>query len=77
MGDMSIRIEDELRTKIEDLARINGRSLEDEIATLLRKAVQIERPETAYEAAVRISAMTPKGVKQTDSLTLLREDRDR
>lgn len=75
MGEMNIKIEDDLKTKIEDLARSNERSLDEEISALLRKAVGAQRPESLYDAAVRISAMTPKGVKQTDSVEILREIR--
>ena len=75
MGEMNIKIEDDLKTKIEDLARSNERSLDEEISALLRKAVAAQRPESLYDAAVRISAMIPKGVKQTDSVEILREIR--
>jgi len=76
MGEMRIRIEEGLLAKLEDLAEAHNRSLEEEINTRLSASVGIAQ-ETLYEAAVRISAMTPKGVKQTDSVEILRELRDR
>lgn len=79
MGEMRIKIEDEsLLTRINDLARLHNRSIDEEIVELLRKAVPptIDR-ESLYEAAKRIAAMTPKGVRQTDSVEILREERDR
>ncbi|KQY26020.1 Arc family DNA-binding protein [Rhizobium sp. Root482] len=78
MGEMNIRIEDELRTRIEDLARNNDRSMEEEIAYLLRQAVDGQpKRESFADIARKIAAMTPKGVEQTSSLEMLREDRDR
>ena len=76
MGEMRIRIEEGLLAKLESLAQAHNRSLEEEINTRLGASVG-ELRETLYEASVRISAMTPKGVKQTDSVEILRELRDR
>jgi plasmid stability protein len=78
MGEMNIRIEDDLRTRIEDLAKSNARSLDEEISDLLTKAVNNERPRESFaDIARRIAAMTPKNVVQTSSVEMLREDRDR
>jgi predicted transcriptional regulator len=78
MGEMNIKIEDELRTKIEDLAKSNDRSLEEEIHDLLRRAIEGQsKRESFADIARRIAAMTPKDVKQTSSVEMLREDRDR
>jgi hypothetical protein len=77
MGEMRIRIEEGLLTKLESLARAHQRTLEEEINERLTASVSEAKPETLYEAAVRIAAMTPKGVKQTDSVEILREIRDR
>ncbi|WP_426233475.1 FitA-like ribbon-helix-helix domain-containing protein [Pararhizobium sp. DWP3-4] len=78
MGEMNIRIEDDLRTRIEDLAKSNARSLDEEISDLLTKAVNNERPQESFaDIARQIAAMTPKNVVQTSSLEMLREDRDR
>jgi plasmid stability protein len=79
MGEMRIKIEDEvLLVRLANLARAHDRSIDEEVIELLRKALENnDRFETSYEAAVRIAAMTPKGAKQTDSVEMLREDRDR
>jgi plasmid stability protein len=78
MGEMNIRIEDDLRTRIEDLAKSNARSLDEEISDLLTKAVNNERSRESFaDIARRIAAMTPKNVVQTSSVEMLREDRDR
>jgi len=61
--------------RIEELAARNHRSVAEEAADILEKAVTPDR--AARLAAVdRIAAMTPKGVKQTDSTQIIREERD-
>lgn len=81
MGEMRIRIEDEhLLTRISDLARLHNRSVEQEIEALLRSALpspSAVRREDLPSIAASIAAMTPKGVKQTSVVDMLREDRDR
>lgn len=78
MGEMSIRIEDDLRMKIEDLAKSHERSLAEEIDDLLRKGIEGQpKRESFADIARRIAAMTPTGVKQTDGVEMLREDRNR
>ena len=61
-------------------AQAHGRTVEAEAAALIRRGLQ-ERPKPDRESLIaearRISAMSPKGVKQTDSVLLIREDRDR
>lgn len=78
MGEIRIRIDDEaLMGRLGDLARARGHTVEEEVLDLVATAVaNTARNETLYEAAVRISAMTPKGVKQIDSVEILRELRD-
>ena len=76
MGEMNVKIEEGLLLRIEDRARAHNRSLDEELNILLQKALDKPEQETLYEAAVRISAMTPKGVKQIDSVEILRELRD-
>lgn len=77
MGEMRISIEDEsLLTRISDLARLHNRSVEQEIEALLRVAVpEPPRREDLPAIARQIAAMTPKGVKQTDSMEILRQIR--
>ena len=77
MGEMRVRIEDGLRTRLEESTREHNRSLDEEVVLLLEKGLEIHARESLYDAARRIAAMTPKGVKQTDSVEMLREDRDR
>jgi plasmid stability protein len=79
MGEMHFKIEDEvLLVRLADLARAHNRSIDEEVIDLLHEALgNSEKFETSYEAAVRIAAMTPKGIKQMDSVDMLREDRNR
>ena len=81
MGEMRIRIEDDhLLTRISDLAKLHNRSVDQEIEALLVSALPSPSPvrrEDLRAAAERIAAMTPKGVKQTSVVDMLREDRDR
>ena len=63
--------------RLADLAREHRRSIEEEAAILLKQALAAAAGESRWESADRIAATTPKGVKQTDSVVLLREDRDR
>ncbi|MDB5553344.1 MAG: hypothetical protein JWL86_3328 [Rhizobium sp.] len=78
MGELQIRIDEGLLTKLENLAQAHNLSLEDQINDVLRRA--LEGPSTGGETfaatARRITAMTPKGVKQIDSVEMLREDRN-
>ena len=63
---------------IEEMAVQAGVSPEKQAETLLRFSLgNFPRRESLLEAARRISAMTPKGVKQTPAEILIREDRDR
>ncbi|MEA3536535.1 hypothetical protein [Rhizobium sp. CC-YZS058] len=77
MGDMRITLDEALLVLIEKRARLQNHSVEDEVIELLRKGVEKPREETLYEASIRITAMTPRDVQQTDSLEMLREDRAR
>jgi hypothetical protein len=63
---------------IEVMAEQAGVSPEKQAETLLRYSLgNFPRRESLLEAARRISAMTPKGMKQTPSEILIREERDR
>jgi ElaB/YqjD/DUF883 family membrane-anchored ribosome-binding protein len=71
-------LDDELLAKLEELARSNRVSVEVQAERLLAEAVSaLNRRRRRLEIVDRIAAMTPDGVKQTDSTILLREDRDR
>jgi antitoxin FitA len=72
------KLSESAMTQIERLAALHQRSVEDEAAALIEQGLKAPLgPTEAYLLAERIAAMTPKGVKQTDSVELLREDRDR
>ena len=78
MGEMRIRIEEGLLNRLEGLAQLHNRSLEDQVNALLRHALEDQvEPEPFSSIAKRIAAMTPKGFEQPDSLEMLREDRNR
>ncbi|MGJ0533235.1 FitA-like ribbon-helix-helix domain-containing protein [Methylocystis sp.] len=63
--------------RIQELAAVHRRTVEEEAADLLEKAVSENTVRAARLAAVdRIAAMTPKDVEQTDSTLIIREARD-
>jgi antitoxin FitA len=79
MGQALIRnLDDALLDDYREAAERNARSLEAELREALRVARPISRKrrEELLEISRRIRAMTPKGVKQTPSEVLVREDRD-
>jgi plasmid stability protein len=78
MGTVTIRnLDDKVINRLKTRARSNGRSLEAELRDLLTRAAQQPPIVDALAEADRIAAMTPKRVKQTDSVILLRRDRSR
>lgn len=78
MANLTIRnLDDAVVEKLKARAKDNERSLEAEIRVLLTETTQRPSRKAFRELAERISAMTPEGVKQTDSAELIREDRDR
>jgi len=79
MGQALIRnLDDALLADYREAAERNQRSLEAELREALRVArpVSRKRREELLEISRRIRAMTPKGIKQTPSEILVREDRD-
>lgn len=58
-------------------AATHGRTVEEEAAMLIRLGLARSPDLTRRQRADAIAAMTPKGVQQTDSTQLIREDRDR
>jgi len=71
-------IDDTVIAKLAELARANRLSVEEQAQKLLVEAVDmVDRRRRRLEIADRIAAMTPKGIVQTDSAILIREDRDR
>ncbi len=78
MANLTIRnLDDDVVERLKKRARDNERSLEAEVRTILKIVAGRLTGKEARALAERISAMTPKGVKQTDSVELIREDRDR
>jgi plasmid stability protein len=78
MPTLTIRnVDDEVVQRLKAQAKQHGRSLEAEAREILAQAAQKPTLSEFRERARRIAAMTPKDVKQTDSVELLREDRDR
>jgi plasmid stability protein len=80
MGEMRIKIDETLLTRIEGLAKAHNRSIDEEVIAILTAGTLASPPrtkETLYEAAVRIAAMTPKDRPMIDSVDILREERDR
>ena len=65
---------------LDDLARLaerNSITVELQVKRLLEQAMVRRDRSDLVARAEDIAAMTPKGVAQTDSILLLREDRDR
>lgn len=78
MGTVTIRnLDDKVIKRLKARAKTHRRSLEAELRDLLSYASRQPLVVDALAEADRIAAMTPKGVKQTDSVILLREDRNR
>ena len=81
MGELMIRnVDDQTVELISARARLHGRTVEHETLTLIQEALGAQTHRTHEDRtamARRIAAMTPKGVVQTDSVILIREDRDR
>ncbi len=78
MGSLTIRnLDDDVIERLKARAKSHHRSLEAELRDLLSRASRQPLILDAVAEAKRIAAMTPKGVEQTDSTLLIREDRDR
>ncbi|HTV32007.1 MAG TPA: hypothetical protein VME69_02735 [Methylocella sp.] len=77
------KMDNVLFARIKELAQARDVSVEEQILSVLREALQLNRENMAedredlLECADRIATMTPKGIRQTDSTLLIREDRDR
>jgi plasmid stability protein len=78
MTDILIRdVDDHLVEALQARAKAHARSLDREVIELLNRGLAAEQTWEQKLADVRrIAAMTPKDVPQTDSVVLLREDRD-
>ncbi len=78
MAILTIRnLEDGVVRRLKSKAKARGRSLEADLREILHHEARRLTGREARRLVDRIAAMTPKGAKQTDSVALLREDRDR
>ena len=79
MANLTIRnIDDGVVEQLKAQAKRNHRSLEAEVRTRLENSLfPSNRMMELRELADRIAAMTPRDIPQTDSVELIREDRDR
>ena len=77
MANVTIRnLDDQVVARLKERAKANNRSLEAELREILTREVGSMARQERVALARRIAAMTPN-VPQTDSVELLREDRDR
>jgi plasmid stability protein len=78
MGEMNIKLRDDrMLERLADLAKEHNRTPESEALEILAEALSEVDNFDRLADALRISAMTPKGVKQTDSTILVQQDRQR
>jgi plasmid stability protein len=70
-------LEDTTVHSLRKSANANGHTVEEEAAMLIRRGLANSQALSRRERADAIAAMTPKGVVQTDSTLLIREDRER
>ncbi len=78
MANITVRnVDEEVIASLKAQAKANHRSLEGEIRHILaEQALRRTRLEGFRERTARLHSLT-EGLPQTDSVTLLREDRDR
>jgi plasmid stability protein len=76
MGQVIVRnLDDHVIAALKAKAELHGQSLEQELRAVLSKAA-LPNAQERLALADRIRRLTPKR-RQTDSTTLIREDRDR
>lgn len=76
MGTVAVR--EELLARVAEIARARHLPLEAQVEEFLREAVDRRNALAgARRRLEEVAAMTPRGVTQTDSVDLLREDRER
>lgn len=78
MGELLIKLKDaKLLEALEQMAALHRRPVEDEVESLIQRATEDhQRRLELVRRADEIAAMTPKGVKQTDSLKIIHEMRE-
>ncbi len=77
---ITIELDEAALDALSRLAQAHGRSIDEEARVIVTERVFVRAPMSSEEAVRRareIRAMTPEGVIQTDSVALIREDRDR
>lgn len=79
MANVTIRnLDDEVVKTLKAQAKSHNRSFEAELRQVLTEAAELRKQREMFrKQAERIRKMTPKDRVQTDSVELLREDRDR
>lgn len=76
MGEIRIeKVDDSVIAGLEAEARLLGKSFEDHLRAILAPHAILSRAER-LKLVDQIRAMTPKGVKQTDSTEMIRALRD-
>lgn len=71
-----IAVDDATYARLSQQANEHGRTVAEEAAETLRRSTFMGKAEF-LQMADEIAALTPKHVVQTDSVILIREDRDR
>ena len=78
MAELRVQVDDDLLMRLKDVARARGVSLDDQVNDVLLS--WFPKPllprESLAGTARMIAEMTPPGVKQTDSVKILRSFRD-
>ena len=78
MAQLTIgNLDDHVISRLEERAQANERSLEGEIRHVLTERVNPRSRIVQFRARVQQIAALTAGTPQTDSVALLREDRDR
>lgn len=73
-----LKISDQTLEEVEALAKAKAMPADQQAEQLIREALMHRRERDRLVAGLReVRAMTPADVVQTDSVVLLREDRDR
>ncbi len=76
MTTVTLELDDKLFGKLSLRAKQQNVSVEEKILSVLHE-LMTERRACLLDQIDAIAAMTPKGIVQTDSTLLIREDRDR
>lgn len=78
MANLTVRnLDDEIARELKKRARTHNRSLEAELRQILTEAVRAPSRDAELRALAKRIKATTRGVPQTDSTSLVREDRDR